>query len=262
MGNKLRDKSYRLTNNRSGETFMLKVGRKGNLTVFDPEANDGRGARRAIRHAPNQKSIFRDEQDEHAVVSPIIFVNGYLNVKSTEPLTQEFLDSHPSNIENGGQWFEEVNDEKEAKESIQTEEQRITLKYLVREKSKEKDGIHALTAEAAVILGSVDDASRMGIEELKRVLYNEIDANPEYFTDEGDNPVIFDNDEVFRKYLVLKSIKSGVIKKSPNNKSIMWTKDNKVIVTAPVGMDLVDYFTSYLATDEGMLVLEEITRRS
>jgi len=111
-------------------------------------------------------------------------------------------------------------------------------------------------------MGSIDQVASKGTEELKRILYNEIENSPEYFTDEAGNPVIFDNGEVFRKYLVLKSIKDGIIKKSPNNKSIMWVKDKEVIATAPVGVDLVDYFTSYLATDEGMLVLEEITRRS
>jgi len=257
----LSDKSYRLTNDRSGESFLLNVGRKGSLTVFDEDEGPN-GSRRAIRHAPNQKSIFIDEQDKHALVTPIVFTNGYLNVLKSEPLTQDFLDSHPSNVANGGIWFELIDDEKIAKESIVDEELKIDLKYLVRKKAKEEDGIHALTSEAAVIMGSIDQVASKGTEELKRILYNEIENSPEYFIDEAGNPVIFDNGEVFRKYLVLKSIKDGIIKKSPNNKSIMWVKDKEVIATAPVGVDLVDYFTSYLATDEGMLVLEEITRRS
>lgn len=261
MGKSMKDKTYRLANNRSGETFMLSVGRKGTLTIFDETIGEN-GARRAIRHAPNQKSIFRDLQDEHALVQPIIFTAGYLDVKATEPITQEFLDKHPANVRNGGQWFEPVDEEQEAKESIEMDELKVDLKYLVRQKSKEKDGIHALKAEAAVLLNSVDSAGRKGLEELKQILYNEIEVNPEYFTDDSNNPTIFDNDEVFRKYLVLKSIKDGIIKKSPNNKSILWTRGNETIVTAPVGVDLVDYFTSYLSTDDGMLVLEEITRRS
>jgi hypothetical protein len=258
MGDKLKDKSYRLADDRSGESFMLKVGRKGNLTIFDEEEK----VRKAIRHCPNQRSVFRDEQDDYAEVSPIIFVNGYLKVASTEPITQKFLDLHPSNVLNGGQWFEAVDDELEAKESIELDEIKIDLKYLVRQKAKEEDGIHALKAEVAVVLNSVDEAGSKGIEELKQILYNEIEADPFYFTDDSNNPVIFDNDEITRKYIVLKSIKDGVIRKSPNNKSIIWSKNKEVIATAPLGIDLVDYFTSFLSTDEGMLVLEEITRRS
>lgn len=258
MGKNLQDRSYRLANDRSGESFMLKVGRKGNLTIFDEDE----GVRRAIRHCPNQKSVFRDEQDDYAVVAPIIFVNGYLTVKATEPITQQFLDLHPSNVDNGGGWFETVNDELEAKESIEVDELKVDLKYLVRQKSKEKDGIHALKAEAAVVLNSVDQAGAKGLEELKQILYNEIEADPYYFTDEAGNPTIFDNDEITRKYIVLKSLKDGVIRKSPNNKSIMWAKNKEIIATAPLGIDLVDYFTTFLSTDEGILVLEEITRRS
>ena len=43
---------------------------------------------------------------------------------------------------------------------------------------------------------------------------------------------------------------------------MLWAREKKEIATAPVGVSLVDYFTSYLATDEGMQVMEEITRRS
>jgi hypothetical protein len=258
MKESLKDKSYRLTDNRSGSTLMLMVGRKGNLTIMDEKKK----TRRAIRHCPNQTSIYRDEQDSFAVVSPIIFEGGYIKVKGDQPMTQKFLNEHPSNKANGGEWFELVDDEMEAKESIENEELKIDLKYLVRQKSKEKDGIHALKAEVSVILGSVDQAGSKGIEELKQSLYNEIESNPDYFTDESGNPTIFDNDEVLRKYIVLKSIKDGVIRKSPNNKSIVWAKTKAVIATAPVGVDLVDYFTSYLSTDDGILVLEEITRRS
>ncbi len=43
---------------------------------------------------------------------------------------------------------------------------------------------------------------------------------------------------------------------------MVWVKDNKVIATAPRSIELLEYFADYLATDEGMLVLEEITRRS
>jgi hypothetical protein len=51
---KLQSKTYRLADDRSGESCMIKTGKKGDLTIFDEEA----GRRRAIRHCPNQRSIF------------------------------------------------------------------------------------------------------------------------------------------------------------------------------------------------------------
>ncbi len=253
----LKNKTYRLADSRSGESFMLKTGRNGRLTIFDEE----KGVRRAIRHCPNQGSIFIDEQDQYARVSPIIFTNGYLTVSAKDPITQQFLDLNPSNVANGGTWFEAIDEEKEAKESIEIDELQIDLKYTVRQTAKKKDGIHKLKAEVAVLTGSIDRAAKQGIEELKQELYNHIEIDPYYFTDDVGNPNIFDNEDIFRKYMVLKALKDGVLRKSPNNKTMTW-KDKTVIVSAPIGVDLIEYFTGYLTTDEGMLVLEEMTRRS
>lgn len=258
MGKSVGVKEYRLAEDRSGESCSIKIGRKGTLTYYD----EAKRERRAIRHCPNQKSIFIEEQDKYAKVEAIVFVNGYLTVSDKNPITQEFLDSHPSNVANGGSWFEEVDDEKEAKESIELDELKVDLKSLIRTKSKEKDGIHLLKAEASVVLGSVDEAASKGIEELKQILYNEVDYDPFYFTDDSGNPTIFDNEEVIRKYMVLKAIKDGVVRKSANNKSVLWGKGKDIITTAPMGVDIVDHFTAFLGTDEGMLVMEEITRRS
>jgi hypothetical protein len=254
---KLRNKTYRLADDRSGESCMIKTGKKGSLTIFDEETN----SRKAIRHCPNQKSIFMDEQDKFGLVEPIIFNYGYLEVPANQPITQAFLDAHPSNSENGGGWFEPVDEEKESKESIFYDELRIDIKYAVRQMAKKKDGIHELSAVVAVVLDDVNEASQMGIESLKRVIYNEVDADPTYFTDDKGNVNIFDDDSIKRKYLILRAIKEGVIKKSPNNRAMVWTKDKKQIVTAPRGVELVEHFADYLTTEEGMLVLEEITRR-
>lgn len=255
---KLTSKTYRLADDRSGESCMIKTGKKGSLTVFDEEAE----SRRAIRHCPNQKSIFMDEQDKFGLVEPIIFQYGYLEVAANQPITQKFLDAHPSNKANGGGWFEEVNEEQESKESILDDELRVDIKYAVRQMAKKKDGIHELSAVVAVLLDNVEEASNMGLESLKRVIYNEIDADASYFTDEKGNVNIFDDDSIKRKYLILRAIKEGIIRKSPNNRAMLWTRDKKVIATAPRSIELVEYFSDYLTTEEGMLVLEEITRRS
>ena len=43
---------------------------------------------------------------------------------------------------------------------------------------------------------------------------------------------------------------------------MVWVRDNKMIATAPRGLELVEYFADFLSTEEGMLVSEEIKRRS
>ena len=257
---KLVDKTYRLSDNRSGESCIIKTGKKGNLSIFDNKLKE----RRAIRHCPNQKTIFVDEQDTFALVEPIIFEGGYLKVPFDQPMTQQFLDLHPANSGNtdDGGWFEIVDDEVEAKESIELEELQMDVKSMIRKVSKDKDGIHKLAAVVAVLKGSVDDATKMGIEELKMELYNEVENDIKYFVSESGDVTIFDDEDIQRKYLILNGFKSGVIKKSANGKSVLWSKDNKIIVTAPRSVDTVDYFADFLTSDEGIMVCEEIVNRS
>ena len=251
-------KTYRLADDRSGLSFMLKTGKNGDLLVFDED----KGYNRAIRYCPNEKSIFIEEQSQHALVVPIIFESGYLEVDAKDQTLQKFLDAHPDNLANKGVWFEQVDEEKEAKESIELDEKIIDIKQAIRNKLKEDDGIFQVEAAVAVVLDSVDEASRMGKEEMKRVLYQEVDINPHYFMDEEGNVTIFNDDTVTRKYFVLRAIKDGIIKKSANERSMLWTKDNTVIASAPIGLKLVEYFADFLGTDDGLLVAEEIKRRS
>lgn len=256
MSNK-QTKEYRLANDRSGEAYILKVGRNGKLTIYDDEIE----SRRAIRHCPNQQSIFIDKQDKFAKVEPIIFVNGYLKVPADQPMTQLFLDLHPSNVANGGSTFETVDEAMEAQESIEVEELQANLKAAVIKMSSEKQGLLKLSSVAAVIEGSVDKVSKMQIPELKRIIYNKIEDNPYYFTDDADNITIFEDEGVDRKYVVLTALKHGVVTKSGNGRSMLWGDNKELIVTAPMGVDFNDFFANYLTTDEGILVFDEIIKR-
>lgn len=250
---------------RSGATTTLQVGRNGKMTVYDPEfkrKDGGKGARRAIRHCPNQKSIFIDEQDENAVVEPIVFEAGLLEVPPSQPITQLFMDNHPSNKKNGGTWFEETNDEQTAKEANKDREILMEVMYAIKQMAKKEDGIHKLKAEVAVLNGNVESTDGLLTEELKEILYSAAEDNPSYFADEGGNVVIFEDDEVHRKYITLQAIRTGILKKSPNGRAMLWADTEKLICSSPASVNIVDHFVEYLTTDDGMLVLEEIGRRS
>ena len=261
---------YRLTDDRSGESCTIKAGIKGNLTVLSKV--DGKEVRRAIRHCPNQRSIFIDEQDDHALVKPIIFTNGYLHVPSDQPLTIEFLDAHPTNVVNGGIWFERVDEEQEAAESLEYEDLQTDLKNIVKQmakkaltakKNEDKDeAIHQLSAVVAVIEDNITAATSYGIESLRRVIYNKIEEDPYYFTDGNGNIVIFEDDDNMRKYITLRALNDGVISKTIDGRTMLWTKGKKSIFTAPMGVNLTEAFADFLASDDGMLVAKTIAERS
>ena len=263
-----KQKSYRLANDKSGESFTLKAGHKGQLTVLS-EIEEGTGkakvtrkVRRAIRHCPNQRSIFLDEQDDHALVAPIIFINGYLHVPETQPLTVEFLDNHPSNVLNGGIWFEPVNEEQEAAESLEREDLELELRMAVKNMSKTDDGLHELSAVVAVLEDDIKAATTYGMQQLRRVINNKIMEDPYYFTDGAGKITIFEDDDVKRQYITLRALNEGILQKSVDGRTMMWSKGKKAIVSCPMGSNLTEFFADFLASDEGMLVAAEIVKQS
>ena len=94
------DKVYKLKKDRCplSLTIPSRNTRRFPLLYFDGQYN------KPLRYAINQKSPFEDEQDDNAIVEPIIFENGFLTVSKTNPVLQEFLHYHPQN----GLVFEEV----------------------------------------------------------------------------------------------------------------------------------------------------------
>ncbi|REK61322.1 MAG: hypothetical protein DWQ49_04575, partial [Bacteroidetes bacterium] len=78
----LKDRTYMLTGGMSPLTYKI---RSRNILWFDEE----KGYNRELRYAKNQKTLFRDEQDEYARLEHIIFENGVLNVPRTNPVLQQ-----------------------------------------------------------------------------------------------------------------------------------------------------------------------------
>ncbi len=253
---RLVEKEYRLTDNRAPLSFVLNVGRNHNLIV-----NDKAGLPQAIRLCLNEKSIYIKMQSEYAIVSPVVFMGGLFIAPPSAQITQTFLDAHPGNVLNGGTKFEMIDDEQSAKESIDLEETKVDIKYAIRKKSKEKDGIHALKQVVTVLNGNVVLTDEMGIEQLKEALYLEANSNPGFFIDDAGNVDIFEDEYLKRKYLTLRAIRAGILKESSDRKSILWAKGSSMIYQAPVGQNLIDSFSDFLATDDGILVIESITAK-
>ena len=80
------------------------------LLYFDEET----GINRPLRYARNQNSPFQDEQDDNAILEPIVFEDGFLFVPKNNQVLQKFLSSHPAN----GSIFVEINKKKEAQDVV------------------------------------------------------------------------------------------------------------------------------------------------
>ena len=108
MKNTFKAKAYKLTKENAPLSLILasRHTQRFPLLWFD----DKSGVNRPLRYARNQNSPFQDEQDDTAILEPIVFENGFLSVPKTNQVLQKFLEFHPGN----GRIFVEINKEAEA----------------------------------------------------------------------------------------------------------------------------------------------------
>lgn len=251
--NNLQEKEYRLLGDIAPKSFIIKTGQKGDLLVFDKQ----NGYQRPIRHCKNEKSIFVDEQSEYALVSPIIFESGYLKVRPEEVSTKKFLDAHPSNKANGGNLFEEVNDEMNALEDLEYEDLVVDLKALVREKQKEEDGLFEMQTLAASIKNSYVSVANLSMPELRQEIYKAINANPYAFVQEDGSLSLFD-EKSKRKYLALRALADNIIKVSLDGRTLEWSDTKNAITSIPAGVKPTEHLAEFLETDDGIILLDKI----
>jgi hypothetical protein len=234
-------------------TFTLKTGRSNDLVIFDEDKE----VNRAIRHCPNEKSIFVDEQSDNAVVKNIIFINGFLYTEPTEIITQKFLEMHPSE----GNIFELIDDAADAKEMIDYEETILDIKQAIRQKAKEENGEETLRVIVSVIISSPTLAANMSVAELKNTLYEAVDSNPDRFIDDSGDVTIFDDSDITRKAVAQQAFVSGVLSVSADSRRIIWSDNKATICQIPTGKNYLNYFANFLETEEGMDVMREIDKR-
>lgn len=250
----LEPKEYRLLKYQP-LSFELKTGRDHDLIIFDD--TPGIETNRAIRHCKNEKSIFVDEQSKQAVVSSIVFINGFLYTDPKDVITQDFLEAHPSK----GKIFELIDDAADAKELVMDEELILDIKQAIRAKVKEPNGIETLRIVVSVLISDASKAAKMSPDELKNEAYYAVDENPQRFCNEEGEVTIFDDSDITRKAVAQQAFTSGVIAVSADTRRVIWADNKATICNIPVGKNHLEYFASYLETEDGMSVMREIDKR-
>ncbi len=251
-GKERKDMSYRQLRNTS-LTFELKTGRDNNLIIFDEETENTR----AIKHCPNEASIFVDKQSKLGVVKPIIFVNGLLHVSKNNIRTQEFLALHPGL----GSTFDIVDEESNAKEMLDYEDAILDIKTAIRKKSKEEGGIEEIRVMVGALTSDVSNAAILSPSELKYMAYELAETNPNRFLNEEGEVAIFDDSSITRQAIAQQAFISGVVSLSPDAKTIVWSDNKAPICSVPTGRSHTTYFAQFLETEDGISVMKEIDKR-
>ena len=249
----LQEKEYRLLDFQP-LTYTIKTGRDNNLLVWDEESQ----STRAIKHCPNEKSIFVDEQSDKAVVRAIVFLNGLLSTKASEKTTQDFLENHPKR----GILFELIDAAADAQVFSDIEEIKLDVKQAIRLKAKEETGMTELRLIVSVLNNDSLSASKMEPAEVKNELYSLVETNLNRFVDmETGEVTVFDDVDIQRMALAQHSFDSGVIQVSADGNKVMWSDNKKTICMIPSGQNHLDFFAKYLGTEESIQVAKEISKR-
>lgn len=210
------------------------------VTVYDEDA----GMVREIRYCENEHSIFKDEQNEKSVKSPIIFRLGKLLVRPNQPNLLKFLEVHPGNQANGGSKFKKVQKDVEAAVDVEREFLVTDAVNLVR--TKDLDDLLAVAISFQI---DIDRA----VNEIKHDLIIKAKSAPETFIKSFDNPV------VSMKATVRQAEQMQII--SIHEDSIRWFDTNKHIITVPPGKDPTDTFVRFCLTENGSAVAAEIEQQ-
>ena len=239
----LKNRVYLLKGNSTPLTYVLasRSSKRHPLLWFDEE----KGINRQLRYARNQRSPFEDEQDDNAIVEPIMFENGTLKVYKTDTVLQKFLELHPKN----GILFEEFVPERDAEKEI--EEMNYEVDALIAAREMSIDKCEEILRE---LIGN--RVENMTSKEVRRDILVFARNNPyDLLTMAGDPDVQMKNN--IAKFFDMKIIQyrnkgKDVYFNLPNNK--------KRMLTIPEGEEGEYAVKVYFESEEGEVVYNKLCR--
>ena len=236
------DKIYKLTRDTAPLSLILasRHTQRFPLLWFDEDT----GTNKALRYARNQNSPFQDDQDNNAILEPIVFENGFLTVPKNNQVLQKFLDFHPGK----DRVYVEVDKAKEASEVVQ----------------ELNDEVDALIEARQLTVDQVENVSRVIFQndittvstaELRRDILVFAKNQPKDFLLLLKDPALKLNAKIqlfFDKNLLqLRNSNKEVWYNTPSNK--------KKMLNVPYGEDPIYIVASFFQSDEGIESLKHLS---
>ena len=241
----LKDRIYVLKGGTAPLSFMLanRHTRRHPLLHFDAETQTNR----ELRYARNQKSPFVDEQDDNAIIEPIVFEDGSLMVPKNNIALQEFLAVHPHN----GNKFEEKDDQAEVGLELEILQQEVDALSV----AKELD-ISMIEMICRVGMGAKVDT--MTTAELKRDVFVFARNNPADFLDLIEDP------RLEMTNFVSTLFSKNLLGERNNGREIFFNLKNnkKRLMTVPFGEDPKSALIAFFQSDEGIEAYEYLKKIS
>jgi len=233
----VKDRVYHL----KGKTPLSKTIKSANIYWFDEE----KGYERELKYCSNQRTCFVDEMKGDQRLEHIIFRNGTLSVPRNKVILQKLLSLyHPM------------------RNIIYTEHQPIKiaenqldwLEFEIEALKLAKD-IDIDLAEAIMRVEIGSEVSKMSSKELKRDLLLFARGNPKLFID-----LVTDENIQLRNFGI-KSVESGIIRLSGDQRTFYWSSNNKKLLTVPFDEHPYSALAAWFKTDEGMEIYSNIEKR-
>lgn len=227
---------YELTQ-RGGIVTMIPM--RG-ITVYDEEKDTVR----EIRYCPNEPSIYVDEQSENAKRQSVFFREGRLFVRQDQPNLRAFMDRHPGNLGNGGDFFKRVDKKFDAEVEMEKEFAVSEAIHKVR-----NTDITDLLPVALYFNVNID----RNTSEIRFDLLRLAKKDPAEFMQAFDNP------QVQARSIAKQAADYQIIALRENG--AYWFDTNKLIVSVPVGRTPLDVITRFLLTEQGATVYGELEEK-
>lgn len=234
---KLKNETYVLTNGESPLSYMLAShhNKRNTLLYWDEEKQ----INRELCYAKNQKSIFADEQDGNKILEPIVFEDGMLNVPSTNPMLQMFLEFHPGY----NKIFRKVNTERDAREDVEILNAQVDALVEARSMS-----LAQMENVGRVLFNT--DVSKISTAELKRDILVFAKNEPETFLDVIGDPML----KLMAK--VQAFFDDGHLMMKKQNVHFNTKTNKKRMMTVPFGENKNEIIAHYLKSDDGIETLK------
>jgi hypothetical protein len=236
------DKIYKLTRDTAPLSLILasRHTQRFPLLWFDEDT----GTNKALRYARNQNSPFQDDQDNNAILEPIVFENGFLTVPKNNQVLQKFLDFHPGK----DRVYVEVDKAKEA--SVVVQELNDEVDALIEARQLSVDQVENVSR---VIFQN--DITTVSTAELRRDILVFAKNQPKDFLLLLKDPALKLNAKIqlfFDKNLLqLRNSNKEVWYNTPSNK--------KKMLNVPYGEDPIYIVASFFQSDEGIESLKHLS---
>ena len=236
------DKIYKLTRESAPLSLILasRHTQRFPLLWFDETT----GTNKALRYARNQNSPFQDEQDDNAILEPIIFENGFLTVKKENQVLQKFLEYHPGK----GRVYVEVDKAKEASNTVKNLNMEVDA--LIQARQLKVDEVENI---ARVIFQK--DISTVTTDELRRDILVFAKNQPQDFMLLLKDPALKLNAKIQLFF------DKNLLQFRNNNKEVFFNthSNKKKMLNIPYQEDPFYIIASHFQTDDGLEALKHLS---